>query len=150
MNWPRNELLEYRAALYLELAATTRLLVQAVIQLLKKSGQWMPAYNELLDNLTRYVVLKKQDIWKFESVFEHCFDFDLTKVFDRGECGNLQRVVDTREKVILRFFHNDKQKSHIRNVARLNEHNAIGLGKLLQFNNLRVMFRTTERIAASL
>lgn len=145
----KNELLEYRAALYLKLAETTDLLVLAATHLLKATGKWKPAYGRLLDNLARYIVLRKQDIRSFDSVFEHDFDYDFTELQKEGASRDLIRLPVGRDKVPLRFFHDDDQKSHIRNVGRLNEHNAIGLGKMLQFNNLRVMFRTIERVVVS-
>jgi hypothetical protein len=143
----KNELLEFRAALYLELAETSDLLVMAVTRLLKETGKWKREYANLLKNLSLYIVMKKQDIRVTDGIFEHQFDYDLTEQLDSNTLANLLLTEQEGNSMVLRFSHTDKQKSHIQNATRLSEHSATGLGKMLQFNNLRAMFRTVERVS---
>ncbi len=79
-------------------------------------------------------------------IFEHQFDYDLTEQLDSNTLANLLLTEQGGDSIVLRFSHTDKQKLHIQNAARLSEHSATGLGKMLQFNNLRAMFLNVERV----
>lgn len=141
----RNELLEHRAMMYLEFDDISDLLINCIKKMIRKAGNENIEDNRILDELNEYMVLRKRDIRLTNEDTKKMFSIDFSAInWDEPQLDKVKNRLNGK-KHLLRFYHADHQKAHIKNVNLMYQHHSVGLGKMLQNNNLRPMYRTVER-----
>ncbi|MGH6952601.1 MAG: hypothetical protein ACREGL_00340, partial [Alphaproteobacteria bacterium] len=140
-----NELLGHRAMLYLELEDVSAVFVEAVKQFLAERGMLDDRMVVYLDEVRRYILCKKRDVHRSESRVEDSFRYDFGAI-EEADFGVDPRELDpSPTRVPLEFFHTDGQRQHIRNALALYLNHPGGLGRMIQRNNLKMMYRQVAR-----
>ena len=138
-----NELLYHRVLLFNEFDDICNLMFEAVAGTLKQKKLLTNAIENYLLDLKRFIFMRKKDfLTKTESVtkamFEH--DFEAIKKAEYYVDPN-STAVALENPTEFDFFHNHKQKELISNQVKLYSAHAIGMGKMLQRTNMKLMFR---------
>ena len=140
-----NELLGHRAMLYLELEDISAVLVESVKRFLAGRGMLDDRLVLYLDEVRRYILCKKRDVHCSESRIEESFRYDFGAI-EEADFGVDPRELDpSPTRVPLVFFHTDGQRQHIRNALALYLNHPGGLGRMIQRNNLKMMYRQVAR-----
>jgi radical SAM superfamily enzyme YgiQ (UPF0313 family) len=146
-----NELLLHRAMLYTEFEDISRLLFIAATITLSRAGLLTEQVEEYLEELQRFIVLRKQDLFSdstAESKMSFIHDFEMIqKAGFAVDPGNLETFDAPQE---FRFYHDPEQKKHIANQVRMYSNTPIGLGRLIQRSNLKLIYRLFSRTDSSL
>ncbi len=138
-----NELLVHRALLYREFDGICRVLFDAVRATLHPRGLLTEQVGAYLDELQRFTILRKKGIFDDQDTVktgEFRTDFEAVK--------NARYRIDpnqwtgVRPPRTLYFFHDGQQKHHIANQMRIYARTPIGLGRLIQRSNLKMMYRS--------
>ena len=138
-----NELLYHRVLMFNEFDDICNLMFKAVEGTLKQKKLLTSAIENYLLDLKRFIFMRKKDfLTKTESVtkatFEH--DFEAIKKAEYYVDPN-STAVALENPTEFDFFHNHKQKELISNQVKLYSAHAIGMGKMLQRTNMKLMFR---------
>ena len=142
-----NELLIHRALLYIEFDDTCSLLFMAVENILKKKEKLTANVSNYLKELKRFIILRKKDIFESINLDEVSnFKYDFEAIQNVNFRINPDEYLELPEPVEFRIFHNDHQKNHIKNQSKLYENTPSGLGRLIQRSNLKLMYRTFEKV----
>ena len=135
-----NELLVHKALLYVEMEDISALLFAAVKEILRQRDLLTPAVEGYLDQLQRFVVHRKRAIDQTELVLTDRYTYDFNTI------SNLHYAVDPNtfpktEPTEYTFFHDEHQKKHIEKQTRVYKNTPMGLGRLIQRSNLKMMYR---------
>jgi len=142
----KNELLEYRALLFVELESISGLLLNTLNAYLDELGLLDEVVQNYFAQLMRLIICRKHDFRACEEIIEDEFDYDF-ELIDQS-----QFVVDPRTLVMCesslryRFFHSERQKRYIRNIMNTYEGTAGGFARAIQQTNMKMMYRHFERI----
>jgi len=141
-----NELLLHRAQLFTEIEATCHLLIQAVKGTLREINLLTNDVDSYLDELESFTVLRKQDPFTNTDAvrfgtFRYDFE-DIARSHFRVAPKDLA-VSDT--PLEFRFYHDGDQQRMIGNQVKIYSDTPMGLGRLIQRSNLKLMFRTFVR-----
>ena len=137
-----NELLLHRALLFKEFDDICELIFASVKGCLEEKGVLTDAINQYLDELKILITLRKKDPFEHtESVSHWKFSYDFEAIGRADFKVNPNDFQRNSEPIELEFFHDDTQKQHIANQVRLYSTSPIGLGRLLQRSNLKLIFR---------
>ena len=136
-----NELLVHKAMLYMEMDDISALLFAAVKAILKQRQLFNPVVEEYLDQLHRLIVNRKKAINQTELVLNDRYTYDFNAI------GNLNYRIDPNTFAPIpwpleyTFFHDEQQKKHITKQVNLYNSTPVGLGRLIQRSNLKIMYR---------
>jgi radical SAM superfamily enzyme YgiQ (UPF0313 family) len=141
-----NELLLHRAQLFTEIEDTCHLLIQAVKETLREINLLTDDVDSYLDELESFTVLRKQDPFTNTDAvrfgtFRYDFE-DIARSHFRVAPKDLA-VSDT--PLEFRFYHDGDQQRMIGNQVKIYSDTPMGLGRLIQRSNLKLMFRTFVR-----
>jgi len=137
-----NELLLHRALLFSEFEDICDLLFRSIKETLRAKALLTAKIEGYLDDLKLFTVMRKKDPFgNTGAVTSSTFDYDFEAIRGAGFRidPNLFPALET--PVQFEFFHDDSQKKHISNQVKMYSNNAIGLGKLIQRSNLKLIFR---------
>ncbi len=135
-----NELLVHKALLYMELEDISSLLFTAVKEVLKERSLFTPRVEEYLGQLRRFVIDRKRAIDQTELVLTDCFTYDFDAISNLNYEIN-PSTFPTTEPLEYTFFHDEHQKSHIGKQLAVYKNTPMGLGRLIQRSNLKMMYR---------
>jgi hypothetical protein len=150
-----NELLVHKALLYIEMEDISALLFAAVREVLKERGLLTAAMERYLGELRRFLVHRKRAIDQTELVLTDRYTYDFNAI------GDLRYEIDpntfpTTQPMEYTFFHDEDQKKHIAKQLALYKNTPMGLGRLIQRSNLKMMYRrfqcapvSTEAVAVT-
>ncbi len=138
-----NELLVHKALLFSEFEDISNLLFIAVKAHLDEKSLLTPSMSQYLDELRRFISHRKKNaITDVSQEIEDEFEYDFGKIHEmeyKVDPNQLKKTGDQHYKY--RFFHNEDQKKHILNQLNLHLNTPIGLGRLIQRSNLKLMYR---------
>ena len=143
-----NELLLHRAQLFTEFNDTCRLMITAVKGTLQDRNLLTSAVESYLDELERFTVLRKKDPFTNTDVVNtgsFSYDFEAIERCDYQVNPNELPVSETQ--VEFSFFHDEEQRRSIANQVKIYSDTPVGLGRLIQRSNLKLMFRKFARLA---
>jgi len=148
-----NELLLHRALLFSEFEDICNLLFQAIKGSLNQKHLLTPATESYLAELQRFTMIRKIDpFYDTESTRSATFNYDFEAIRDANYKVNPESISQSETPITLRFFHDNDQKRHISTQVRIYADSPVGLGKLIQNSNLKLVFRqfarTPETISA--
>lgn len=141
-----NELLVHKAMLFVAFADTCEVLATSLREVFKARGLLTEALSLYLDDLKQYVLLKKHGcITDDSSEHQSSLHYD----FEALEQAEFKLDPNTLERlpmpITYRFYHTEDQQKHLQNQLYLYSESPIGLGRLLQRSNLKMLYRTIER-----
>ena len=146
-----NELLVHKALLFCEFETISDLLVRAVRATLGERGLLTPAVEQYLPELHRFIVLRKRNaITDTASVYQENFHYDFTEIREAAYAVDPNVLPRSEEPNTLTFFHDEKQKQHISNQTKVYLNTPIGLGRLIQRSNLKLIYRSFTAAPAAM
>ena len=137
-----NELLLHRVLLFNEFDDICNLMFESLTETLKQKNLLTNAIKNYLLDLKRFIFMRKKNfLTKTKKIFKAKFnhDFEAIKVAKYYIDPNSLSVL--KNPIELDFFHNQKQQELISNQVKLYSAHAIGMGKMLQRTNMKLMFR---------
>ena len=131
-----NEITDHKALSYLEYKDFMELLYNAVICILKEKELHTEVIDNVLMELKRFIIIKNSDFKNTQSVFNESFHYDFSN-------RNFQEIINSKNSSFeYRFYHTDEQKSIISSLYKTYYGDTLaGLGRLIQRNNLNVLYR---------
>jgi len=139
-----NELLEHRARLYFELDDIADVFTTAVKQVLDKAGLLDDDVAFYFDELKEFIVCRKSNIHKTDDNIEHSFAFDFMELDEAGFSVDPRGARALSNGIRMNFFHTPEQKKHIDNAVALYANHSGGISRMIQRNNLKMMYRSIE------
>ncbi len=140
-----NELLVHKALLFNEFEDISMLLFTSVREILKQRGLLTVSVEQYLGELERFICNRKKDsITRTDKVIVDEFSYDFARICDENYEVNPNELPLSAKPLEYAFFHDEKQKKHIRNQLNIYEKTPIGLGRLIQRSNLKLMYRRFE------
>lgn len=138
-----NELLVHKALLFCEFDDISDLLFHAVRKTLESRQMLTPKVEDYLKELQAFTILRKKNaISDTQSVASAPFRFDFLAIRDANYCVNPNKLTMSETPTELIFFHDEKQKKHIANQMKVYMNTPIGLGRMIQRSNLKLIYRS--------
>jgi radical SAM superfamily enzyme YgiQ (UPF0313 family) len=142
-----NELLVHRAMLYREFELTTKLFLSSTRGLLAERGMLSEAVQGYLRDLEQFLILRKRGVLSNESMAERGhFSYDMIAAAQVGFQVDPNTLQPLASRQVIEFFHTDEQRKHIDNQMRVYANTPIGLGRLLQRSNMKLIYRTFDEV----
>lgn len=135
-----NELLVHKALLYMALDDLSALLFAAVRSCLRDRHLLNPVVEEYLSQLHRFILHRKRAIDQTDLVLADRFTYDFNAISDLNYRID-PNVFPVSGPMDYTFFHEDGQKKHILKQLQLYRSAPMGLGRLIQRSNLKMMYR---------
>jgi tRNA A37 methylthiotransferase MiaB len=141
-----NELLVHKALLFREFDDISAMLFEAVRQTLRARGLLTPLVDTYLSELRIFTVMRKKNALNDTSfVGTANFRFDFEAIRDAQYHVDPNTLPISTQPIELVFYHDEKQKRHIANQMKVYLNTPIGLGRMIQRSNLKLMYRTFEK-----
>jgi radical SAM superfamily enzyme YgiQ (UPF0313 family) len=145
-----NELLVHRALLFQEFEICCAIFYQSVRGALREAGRLTPAIEAYLSELERFTILRKKDaIYKTDIVQTESFYYDFEAIAEAHYRYNPNSKERLKNPTKFRFFHTSGQQRHISNQVKVYSNTPIGLGRLIQRSNMKLVYRSFEKADSS-
>ena len=142
-----NELLIHKALLFKEMDDISSALYNAAIGYLREIDLLTPAVNRYIEALQRFIAHRKKDsIFNTNEVGLDEFRFDFKAIAQLEYRVNPNNLPIMETPVRYAFFHDKAQQNHIAKQLELFMNTPIGLGRLIQRSNLKLMYRRFETV----
>ncbi|MBT5472490.1 MAG: radical SAM protein [Nitrospina sp.] len=139
----RNELLYHKALCYLSFEDLNQMLYSVTKMFLLEKGKMTDETTNYLKNLERFSLLRKRSFkdthLEYVETFEYDFKF-ISEINFEIDPGQIKRC----DPLTFRIKHNQDQISLIQNALNIYGESTAGLARLIQRNNLKLMFRGFE------
>jgi hypothetical protein len=136
-----NELLVSKARLFCEFKIITQLVFAAACELLRRKGALDQRLQQFMLELEQFVLHRKCDaLTDIDRVSTARFNFNFKQIYD-GEEVDVEKLKLPADPVDYTFFHGAAQKTHILNQRAIYANTPIGLGRMIQRSNLKLMYR---------
>lgn len=137
-----NELLLHRVLLFNKFDDICDLMFKAVAGTLKQKNLLTNAIEDYLIDLKKFIFMRKKDfLTKTDEITKAKFKHDFQAIVDAQYYVDPNSLNVLKNPVELDFFHDQKQQELISNQVKLYSAHAIGMGKMLQRTNMKLMFR---------
>lgn len=138
-----NELLLHRALLFSEFEDICWLLFTSVKETLRGKSLLSRKVEEYLGELQRFTTLRKKDIFAdTESMLTSTFWYDFEAIRDSRFQVDPNYFPVSEIPQEFQFYHDEEQRQHIANQVRVYANTPIGLGRLIQHSNLKLVYRS--------
>ena len=141
-----NELVSHKALLYSDLNDTLQVITNALKVFLEERGQLDQSVSDYLDELTRFILCKKEAVHETDRIIEDSFQYDFETVKDNLYSIDPRSISSTNGDTAIRFFHTPAQQEQIQNAIALYGNTEEGVARMIQRHNLKVMYRQFERV----
>ena len=146
-----NELLLHRALLFSEFEDICGLLFEAVKESLRQQDLLTPAVESYLAELQRFTVVRKLNPFEnTEATTSAAFKYDFEAIRTVDYAVNPESITPAKSPIAFKFFHQEEQRRHISNQVRIYADSPVGLGKLIQNSNMKLVFRQFARASESI
>lgn len=140
-----NELLVHKALLFAEFEDISTLVYTAVTETLRNQGLLTPRIEHYLSELRQYTVLRKRAcITDTDVVYHGSFRYDFDAIRRQGYRVDPNTLPVAEHPIDLSFFHDTKQKQHLAHQLSLYAGTPIGIGRLIQRSNLKLIYRSVS------
>ena len=131
-----NEITDHKALSYLEYEEFIILLYKGIIALLKEKEIYTTEIESMLFELKDFVHIKNSDFKNSEKVLEKVFHYDFSS-------RKFEDIISSKNNGIeYTFYHTEEQQGIISALYKTyNGDTVAGLGRLIQKNNLNVLYR---------
>ena len=137
-----NELLFHRVLLFNEFDDICDLMFKSVEGTLKQKKLLTNAIKNYLLELKRFIFMRKKDfLTKTNSITKATFEHDFEAIKEAEYYVDPNSTTLLENPMQFDFFHDDKQQELISNQVKLYSAHAVGMGKMLQRTNMKLMFR---------
>lgn len=145
-----NELLVHRAMMYQEFELTSNLLHSSIRGFLAEKGLLTEPVKKYMEELEKFTNNRKNAAVTDTSIVrEESFTYDFSEVSRAGFKVNPNNLARLSDEITIRFYHTEEQQKHIQNQARVYSNTPIGLGRLLQRSNMKLIYRTFESCSSA-
>lgn len=145
-----NELLIHRALLFMEFEDITSLLFKSVKESLREKNKLTSKIEGYLSELEIFTVLRKKGcLTDTKFVATHTFNYDFEAIRTLKYKIDPSNFPMLDEPIALEFSHDDSQKRHLANQAKVYVDTPMGLGRLIQRSNLKLMYRSFKKCTES-
>ncbi|MDX2225669.1 MAG: radical SAM protein [Verrucomicrobiae bacterium] len=142
-----NELLVHKALLFIAFADICGVLSVSVREVIREKGLLTLATEQYLDDLKTYVLCKKNGcVTEGDTEHRAWLNYDFEAVEGRDFKVDPNGLTRLNTPVEYRFYHSEDQQHHLKNQLYVYSQSPIGLGRLLQRSNLKLLYRTVERV----
>ncbi len=140
-----NELLVCKALLFSEIDEISRLIFIAAKECLRQANRLSPAVESYLNELERFNLARKKDaITQSDLVLTGDFHYDFKAISDIGFAVDPDNLDLLTTPVHYKFYHDKAQKNHLAQQLAVYSSTPIGLGRLIQRSNLKLIYRRFE------
>lgn len=136
-----NESLECRRMLYFSMEDSLTTLTTVIKEYLRKKNVLTDVLDKYFTQLKTFVLLKKNNITSFDSEFEQGFNFNFAFLDSESFNQDPRDCIALRTPITHRFFHEQSQKTHIRNSLDQYKHHSGGIARFIYSQNLKKMYR---------
>jgi len=141
-----NELLVHKALLFCEFEDISGVLFAAVKAVLRARGRLSPRVESYLEELETFTLLRKKNaITETDVTLDAKFHYDFEAIQDVNFRVDPEQWPTVTPPIEFSFFHEESQKRHIANQLRIYLDTPIGLGRLIQRSNLKLIYRRFAR-----
>ncbi len=145
-----NELLVSKARLFSEMEEISRLLFAAAWECLGNAGRLTPATQSYLDELERFNLLRKKDaITSTNKMIAGQFNYDFKAIAEAGYRVDPDAFGSMCRPVEYAFYHDEPQRKHLAHQLEIYSSTPIGIGRLIQRSNLKLIYRRFEERSAA-
>jgi radical SAM superfamily enzyme YgiQ (UPF0313 family) len=139
-----NELLEHRAQLYLELEEVANILCRTIHAILAEKNLWQEETARFFEQLTAFVIHRKQHLHEDQATSEKQFDYDFKALSSNRFSVDPREIRSEDSGVNIQFYHTVDQKDYIQNTMNLYQNHPGGIGRMIQRSNLKMMYRNFD------
>jgi len=144
-----NELLVHKALLFCEFEDICGMLFMAVRAVLDARGRLSPRVGVYLKELETFILLRKKNVvTETGLVLSAKFHYDFEAIERANFRIDPEQWAAADVPIEFSFFHEESQKKHIANQLRTYLDTPIGLGRLIQRSNLKLIYRRFAKKAA--
>lgn len=137
-----NELLVHKALLFCEFEDICGVMFASVRAVLEARGRLSLSVGTYLDELKTFTLLRKKNaITDTEAFSTARFHYDFEAIQEANFRIDPERWPVAAVPIEFCFFHDDTQKKHIANQLRIYLETPIGLGRMIQRSNLKLVYR---------
>jgi hypothetical protein len=137
-----NELLVHKALLFAEFELISSIVFDAASQLLREHNLMSVPMDTYLRELRAFTVLCKGDILSDTiGISNGSFNYNFFEISEKKFSIDPNEFPLESTPINIYFYHDESQRQHIENQKRLYSDTPIGLGRLIQRSNLKVMYR---------
>ena len=141
-----NELLVYKAELYLELEDISAVLLKAVKNFLREENLLNDNAEKYFEQLTKFILCMKKNFHKYDEKINGSFNFDFKLIDKLNYKVDPRKIKQVHNQINFKFFHKQSQTEHIKNCLSLYENTPSAIGRMIQRTNLKKMYRHFEQI----
>jgi radical SAM superfamily enzyme YgiQ (UPF0313 family) len=140
-----NELLVHKALLFNAFDDISMLVFTSVRDVLKQRGLFTPPVEKYLEQLHRFIShTKKDSLTLTDKVITDHLNYDFRAISDARFNIDPNQLPWLDTPLEYAFFHDDQQKQHIMIQHNVYGKTPIGLGRLIQRSNLKLIYRRFE------
>jgi hypothetical protein len=137
-----NELLVHKALLFNEFDLITTIVFDAAEKLLLTNNMLSVMVKRYLLELRKFIILRKGNILSDTLIInKEFFNFNFIEISKLGFMVDPNKLTIETYPVNINFYHEESQRKHIENQKRVYSNTPIGLGRLIQRSNLKMMYR---------
>ena len=137
-----NELFKHKALMFNEFEDISFLMFESVKQTLKQKDLFSEKVKDYLNELKRFTKLRKENILENKKInINGTFRYDFEAVRDAEYYINPNKLRKLEKPININFFQEKDQRDHLESQLKFYSTHAIGLGRLLQRANMKLIFR---------
>jgi hypothetical protein len=137
-----NELLVHKALLFCEFEDICGVTFAAVRAVIEARGRLSPSVEAYLKELEIFTLLRKKNaVTDTEAFLSVKFRYDFEAIQEANFRIDPERWPVSAAPIEFCFFHEESQKKHIANQLRIYLKTPIGLGRMIQRSNLKLIYR---------
>ncbi len=140
-----NEHLTCNAQLYFSMEDTLSIMLKALRMFLFDKNLLTPSVENYFTQLGSFILCKKKEINKFESVTEKSFDYDFKSIDALNFKVDPRNVKRLNKPIHLKFFHKHEQQKEISNALYLYKDHTDGINRLLYEIRLKKFYRSFQQ-----
>ncbi len=140
-----NEHLTCNAQLYFSMEDTLSIMLKALRMFLLEKNLLTPSVENYFTQLGNFILCKKKEINKFESVIEKSFDYDFESIDALNFKIDPRNVKRLNKPIHLKFFHKQEQQNEISNALYLYKDHTDGIHRLLYEIRLKKFYRSFQQ-----
>ncbi|MBL08989.1 MAG: hypothetical protein CL402_00480 [Acidiferrobacteraceae bacterium] len=140
-----NEILVGKSSLYSQFESMVELLITSVSGYLRENDKMSACTQHYLNELGRFTVFRKKEFFNTDDETKETFDFDFKAIGQLGFKVSPSQLDMFSKKVVIRFYNDEWQKHHIKQVMGVYSMTPSGLGRAIQRSNLKKFWRQFDQ-----
>jgi len=126
------------------------LIITSLKKILEEKNKLTNKITNYLDELHKFLLLRKNKVLvNIDSKHKDKFKYDFNEIKKENFKVNPENLLASDHPLEYEFFHDENQKRKITNQLKLYAGHAVGIGKLLQQTDVRILFRNFKSLSLS-